>query len=422
MWLKIVLGFLFVAWASYTFLKSKSIYGGIFSVGMPCVLVLAVYLVGEDIPPKIKIENKEWKIKVIDSDLSALKKQVALVEGKMNKIKNEHPDLTPDVIDAALVVKDSAKGRLYQGDQKGRTLNNAIYNYAGLPEYFELNLKKNKLKAELVARKHGIDPILFYYLIQKESIFSPRAVSKAGARGLTQVLPSTAKDTIANGGCGIDNADKLFEVDTSLACGAMIFKRLLVIWDKEFPSDHVKAVRHALGSYNAGLQGVKRGALTKYPETINYVKTITNNWLNHNFKKTLDGLKINSPEAYEGGKHHLAITHLAHKIQKDLGNKLKWFSAFNDGYHWKYNNNSKHRKGLAIDLIITNKHESKEVTDMIKGYFKSFCETKRKGKCVTVLDEYRFPSSKATGGHIHVQFHNNSVADKWLKLESTIDY
>jgi soluble lytic murein transglycosylase len=46
------------------------------------------------------------------------------------------------------------------------------------------------------AREQGLDPLFVTALMREESTFAPRAVSRAGARGLMQVMPETA-DRIA---------------------------------------------------------------------------------------------------------------------------------------------------------------------------------------------------------------------------------
>src|SRR5213593_2439049 len=43
------------------------------------------------------------------------------------------------------------------------------------------------------ARAHGVDPLLVLAVIRQESLFEPEAVSSAGARGLMQLLPATAR-------------------------------------------------------------------------------------------------------------------------------------------------------------------------------------------------------------------------------------
>ena len=47
---------------------------------------------------------------------------------------------------------------------------------------------------ETVALKHGIDPALVHAVVQAESNYQPGARSHVGARGLMQVMPSTARD------------------------------------------------------------------------------------------------------------------------------------------------------------------------------------------------------------------------------------
>ena len=58
------------------------------------------------------------------------------------------------------------------------------------------NTKQLKQYARQMARKYGIDPELFVRQIQMESGFNPRAKSGAGAVGIAQFMPSTAKGKI----------------------------------------------------------------------------------------------------------------------------------------------------------------------------------------------------------------------------------
>jgi hypothetical protein len=68
--------------------------------------------------------------------------------------------------------------------------------------------------------------------------------------------------------------------DNNLHCSAKILKSELVYWDRKFPDDAEKAIKHALGSYNAGRNAVEfKNAITAYRETRNYVAII---WRNYN--------------------------------------------------------------------------------------------------------------------------------------------
>lgn len=70
------------------------------------------------------------------------------------------------------------------------------------------------------ARRFDIDPLLLYALIRQESRYDPWAVSSAQARGLTQVIPSTARDIAARLGYSDFDPDRLFQPAVSIEFGA----------------------------------------------------------------------------------------------------------------------------------------------------------------------------------------------------------
>lgn len=86
---------------------------------------------------------------------------------------------------------------------------------------------------EATARRHGVDPQLFAALIWTESAFRPGAVSHAGALGLAQLMPTTAR------GLGVDPRDPLQNLDG----GARYLRTQL---------DRFGRVDLALAAYNAG--------------------------------------------------------------------------------------------------------------------------------------------------------------------------
>lgn len=108
-----------------------------------------------------------------------------------------------------------------------------------------------------VARKYGIPENLFVSLVRHESGFNPRAVSRAGAMGLTQLMPATAR------ALGVEDP---FDPVQNLEGGARYLRQQYERfgrWDL------------ALAAYNAGPGAVSRyGGIPPYRETQNYVRSV----------------------------------------------------------------------------------------------------------------------------------------------------
>ena len=104
--------------------------------------------------------------------------------------------------------------------------------------------------------RHGVDPSLLAAVASQESSFNASAVSSAGAQGLMQFMPATAK------GLGVDALDPTSAID-----GAA---RYLSSLTKQFGTTPL-----ALAAYNAGPGTVSRhGGIPPYPETQNYVRAV----------------------------------------------------------------------------------------------------------------------------------------------------
>jgi len=102
----------------------------------------------------------------------------------------------------------------------------------------ELNFPLNVLRPDHLS-KTGVDSHLLLSLMRQESAFNARAVSSAGALGLMQVMPRTARKLE-----GFFHRKRLLEPDFNLRVGAKYFSSLL----ERYQGD----AELALAAYNAG--------------------------------------------------------------------------------------------------------------------------------------------------------------------------
>ncbi|MCA0043854.1 lytic transglycosylase domain-containing protein [Celeribacter litoreus] len=110
--------------------------------------------------------------------------------------------------------------------------------------------------AEAMARKHGVPTDLFLRLVQQESGWNPTARSHAGAYGLAQLMPDTARLLQVNPN----------DPHQNLEGGA----RYLRMMYNKFGN-----WRLALAAYNAGPLAVEKyNGVPPYKETMNYVEVI----------------------------------------------------------------------------------------------------------------------------------------------------
>ena len=111
---------------------------------------------------------------------------------------------------------------------------------------------------QAAAGRHGLDPALLKALIRAESNFNPNAGSPAGAQGLTQLMPGTARSL------GVTDPHDPVQ---SIEGGARYLAQQL----RAFGGDASKA----LAAYNAGPGAVQRfGGIPPYAETRNYVSRV----------------------------------------------------------------------------------------------------------------------------------------------------
>src|SRR5947208_577541 len=138
----------------------------------------------------------------------------------------------------------------------------------------------NRAAVEAEAEEFGVDALLLAALVRQESVFDVEALSPAGARGLAQLLPSTAS-LMARGLDVTFYPGWITVPDLNLHLGAAHLAELLRRFGR---------VDAAIGAYNAGPVPVRRwldraGAddpdrfieLIPYPETRGYVRSLLRN-------------------------------------------------------------------------------------------------------------------------------------------------
>ena len=110
--------------------------------------------------------------------------------------------------------------------------------------------------------RYQLPPRLLQALIWQESRFNPMAISPAGAAGLAQLMPGTAREL------GVSNRhDPAQNIDG----GARYLKQIL---------ERFGAIHLALAAYNAGPGAVSRaGGIPKNRETPGYVKSVIDRWM-----------------------------------------------------------------------------------------------------------------------------------------------
>lgn len=125
--------------------------------------------------------------------------------------------------------------------------------------------------------EYDLEPAFVAGVISTESKFNPDAVSRAGARGLMQVMPETGAEIAESLGEPF-SPDNLFDPETSIRYGCFYLRQQLDRFDGN------KAV--TLAAYNAGpnkaalwlseyqLDSRGRIAYIPYEETRNYVNRV----------------------------------------------------------------------------------------------------------------------------------------------------
>lgn len=169
---------------------------------------------------KVKINNEGDKTTKTQTTSTS---ETATVK-KANKTNNENQQVTTQKFSSNISTLDN------------NTYNNLIVKYA---------------------EKYDVNPNLVKAMIKQESSFNPRAVSRAGAKGLMQLMPATASDL------SVRNS---FNPEENINGGVKLISKLI----KRYKGN----VELALAAYNAGPGNVKNGKIPQNGETPNYVKKV----------------------------------------------------------------------------------------------------------------------------------------------------
>ena len=133
---------------------------------------------------------------------------------------------------------------------------------AGMPQYSlptEEMIRRYSAMVETASRTHGVESALVHAVISAESGYNPSAVSRAGARGIMQLMPDTARRF------GVEN---IMDPAQNIHGGVKYLRELLTMFNgnKEL----------ALAAYNAGENAVIRNGnrIPPYAETAAYVPKV----------------------------------------------------------------------------------------------------------------------------------------------------
>lgn len=112
------------------------------------------------------------------------------------------------------------------------------------------------------ARRHALDAELLLAVIRQESGFDPQAVSRAGARGLMQLMPATAQRY---------GVTRIHDPGQNIAAGSAYLRDLL---------DRFGRLDLALAAYNAGENAVEKYGrrVPPFSETQQYVQAVLSDY------------------------------------------------------------------------------------------------------------------------------------------------
>ena len=127
-----------------------------------------------------------------------------------------------------------------------------------VPLRFSKNASDYSPLIDKACKKYSVDPDLVKAVIQVESAYKPNALSRAGAIGLMQLMPSTASRF---------GVKEIYDPHENVHGGVQYLRFLLDLFKNDLSL--------AVAAYNAGEGAVQRyKGIPRYTETQNYVKRV----------------------------------------------------------------------------------------------------------------------------------------------------
>jgi soluble lytic murein transglycosylase-like protein len=175
---------------------------------------------------------------------------------------------------------------------------NGVIHFTNVPDKrYNLVLRKEWMRFRLgvgfdkhdpviqeTSKRYGVDYALVKAVIKAESNFDPLAVSRAGAKGLMQLMPGTAK------ALGVSDS---FHPADNIDGGVRYLSYLLGLFNGD--------LQLALAAYNAGEEAVFRyNGIPPYHETRTYVQRVLQYFQNYSSGPVTPGVS-SAPPTRQGG-------------------------------------------------------------------------------------------------------------------------
>lgn len=190
---------------------------------------------------------------VNSSNASSATERAAQIEGMLAKYNPAVQTLSPPT--------ETSKIPAFSDYMKMAPATNVKYRIVPPTQAFSKDYITNLISD--LSGKHGVDEKLIQAIVKHESNFNPNAKSSAGAAGLMQLMPQTARSY------GVSNP---FDPSQNLEAGIKLIKGLLGKYNGN--------VVLALSAYNAGSGNVaKYGGVPPFKETQGYIKKILHDYL-----------------------------------------------------------------------------------------------------------------------------------------------